>query len=136
MVLSGVSFISWEPNFEIGEPYFWAIFFPESGLIFCCEKNQNSPEITLWRINLSLQKYTFWKHWTKIVGQHWFGTRIYPRGLNLNFRIEILKCTFSLVFAKKIIPIRQTVQKILGDQLVTDNQQIDRQTFLSWPCIP
>jgi hypothetical protein len=58
------------PNFEIEKPYFLAeYFFPESGLIFFRAKNQNSAEITPWRINLSLKKYTFCDDWTKIVAQ-------------------------------------------------------------------
>ncbi len=93
-----------------------------------------------------MKKYTFCDNWTKIVAQSWFGARIYPRALTLvrwplNFRIKILKYTFSLVFVKKkFSPIRPKVQKIIGDQLVTDNRQTDRQqttdnrqTFLSWP---
>jgi hypothetical protein len=76
------------------------IVFPESGLIFSRAKNWNSAKITPWRINLSLQKYTFGENWTKIVAQSWFGTRISTRGLTLrcwplNFRIKIFKYTFS-----------------------------------------
>ena len=79
-----------------------------------------------------MKKYTFCDDWTKIVAQSWFCARIYPRALTLgrwplNFRIKILKYSFSLVFVKKICPIRRTVQKIIGDELVTDRQQTDRQ---------
>ncbi len=61
-----------------------------------------------WRINLSLKKYTFCDDWAKIVAHSWFGAIIYPRALTLgswplNFRIKILKYTFSLVFVKKIL---------------------------------
>ena len=46
----------------------------------------------------------------------------------MNFRIKIIKYTFSIVFVKKkIIPIRPTVQKIIGDKLVTDGRT-DRRT--------
>jgi hypothetical protein len=96
---------------------------------------QNSAKITLWRVNLSLKKYTFCDNWTKIEAQSWFGARIYPRAFTLgswplNFRIKILKYTFSLVFVKKkFIPIGPTVQKMIGDELVTDRQTTDdRQT--------
>jgi hypothetical protein len=58
------------PNFKIDKSYFFAIyFFPESGVIFSSAKTQNSAEIAPWRINLSLQKYTFCDNWTKIVAQ-------------------------------------------------------------------
>jgi hypothetical protein len=58
------------PNFEIGETYFLdGKFFLVSGLIFSRAKNQNSAEITPWRINLSLKKYTFCDNWTKILAQ-------------------------------------------------------------------
>ena len=88
-----------------------------------------------------MTKYTFCDDWTKIVVLSWFGARIYPRALTqgswpLNFRIEILKYTFSLVFVKKkFSPIIPTVKKIIGDKLVTNRQTTDnRQTdILSWP---
>jgi hypothetical protein len=58
------------PSFEIVKSFFLgALFFPESGLIFLKEKTQNSTKIMLWRINLSVQKYTFCKNWTKILDQ-------------------------------------------------------------------
>ena len=82
-------------------------------------KNQNSAEITPWRINS---------------GQSWFGARIYPKALTLgylplNFRIKILKYILCLNFVKKkFSPIRPTVQKIIGDKLVTDRQQTHIQT--------
>jgi hypothetical protein len=79
-----------------------------------------------------MKKYTFCDDWTKIVAQRWFGARIYPRALNLgswplNFRIKILKYTFSLVFVgKKLSLIGPTFQKIIGDKLVTDRQTTNR----------
>ena len=45
------------------------IFFSESGVIFSSAKTQNSAEIAPWRINLSLQKYTFCDNWTKFEAQ-------------------------------------------------------------------
>ncbi len=96
---------------------------------------KNAAEITPWRINLSMKKYTFCDDWTKIVAQSWIGARIYPRALTLgcwplNFRIESLKYTFSLVFVKKkFAQSDKRFKKIIGDKLVTDNRQTDnRQT--------
>jgi hypothetical protein len=59
------------PSFEIVKSFFFgALFFPESGLIFLKENTQNSTKIMLWRINLSVQKYTFCKigqkFWIKV----------------------------------------------------------------------
>ncbi len=53
---------------------------PKFSRIFYLSYGKNSK---FWRVNLSLQKYTFCKNWTKIMGQSWFGARIYPRGLSL-----------------------------------------------------
>ncbi len=103
----GVSLIPWMPNFEIEKTYFFAIYvFPWIRPNFFVGKNSNSVKISLWRVNLSFQKYTFCKNWKKLVAQSWFGARIYSRALTLgcwplNFSIKILKYTFSLVFVKK-----------------------------------
>ncbi len=93
-------------------------------------------------MNFSLKKYTFCDNWTKIEAQSWFGARIYPRALTLgswplNFRIKILKYTFSLVFVKKNYPNWTNGSKDnLGRtryRQTDDRRQTDRQTFLSWP---
>ena len=92
-------------------------------------------------MNLSLQKYTFCKYWTKIVGQSWFGARIYTRGLTLggwplNSEIKISSYSFSLVLYKNFYPNQTNGSKNnwgwpTDRRLTTD----DRQTFLSWPPI-
>jgi hypothetical protein len=84
------------------------IFFPESGLVFSWGKIPNSAKIMLWRVNLSLQKYTFCKNWPIIVAQSWFGTRIYTRGLtlgqwSLSSKSKMFTYSFSLVFVQNFL---------------------------------
>ncbi len=80
------------------------------------------------------EKYTFCDYWTNIVAQSWFCARIYPRALTLgcwplNFRIEILKYTFSLVCVKKILPNQTNGSKDnwgrTRHRQTTDRQQTD-----------
>ena len=109
----GGLFKHWLPNFEIEKSFFFPWIRHN---FFSRAQNRNFAEIMPWRINLSLQKYTFCDNLTKIVGQSWFGNIIYPRALSLgcwplNFRIKILKYSFSLVFVKKIWPYQTNGSK-------------------------
>ncbi len=114
----GVSFIPWVPNFKNGEPY----FFPESSLVFSRAKKSKFCWDNALENKFIFAQNTLFFNWTRIVGQSWFESTLgcWPQ----NFRIKILKYTFSLVY-EKIIPIRPMVQKIIGDNFKTDRQLTD-----------
>ncbi len=62
-------------------------FFPGKKSKFC--------QLQALENKLIFAKMYFFDNWTKIEGQSWFGTRIYPRALTLwcwppNFRIQII----------------------------------------------
>jgi hypothetical protein len=89
-----------------------------------------------WRINLSLKKYSFCDFlWrldkncsSKLIWRQNLPKGLNPRVLNpelqdWNTQIQI----FSSLWKNFFCPIRQTVQKIIGDKLVADRQTTDRQ---------
>ena len=121
---------------KLENPIFSRIYFLNQAEYFPRGKIPNSADKMCLRVNVSLQKYTFCKNWRKIVGQSWFGTRIWPMGLtfvewSLSSKIKISTLTFSLAFVKIFNP-NQTIESKNIWWWPTDRQIDDRQTTDRW----